>query len=222
VPAARPPVGKAVARWREPGWTVENLRKPGFAPRTLLDVGAGAGTAGLYEAFPEAHLVLIEPQEEHRQALERLLEGRPGEVLATAAGAMEGTARLNVDPGAPFVSSILERADGSPRPLEPRDVPLTTLDRLLEERRWTPPFGLKIDTEGFEDQVIDGASRLLEQTQFVIAEVSVLERFHESYSFAGFVALMAQRGFELCDILDGSRLATRELLYVDAVFRRRA
>src|SRR5207237_822373 len=80
---------------------------------------------------------------------------------------------------------------------EIREVPMTTLDHLRERHGWGGPFGLKIDAEGFEPEVIEGAERLLQETQFVIAEVSVTERFEDDHSFARFIAWIDSRGFAL-------------------------
>ena len=206
------------------GWDVDNLRKPGFEPATVIDVGVADGTHRLYQAFPNAYHVLIEPLVEFEKDLERLLERHRGEYLLTAVGADEGKAALKVDRHSLNMSSILRSAlprPGGPERFQVREVPITTLDNLLEARRWEGPFGLKIDAEGFEPQVIEGARRLLEQTQFVIAEVSVIERFEGDYSFAQFIALMDSAGFSLCDILHAQKVwQTRRLGFVDAMFSR--
>ena len=57
---------------RESGWRVEHLRRAGIAPATVIDVGAANGTRALYEAYPDARLVLIEPLVEHEPDLQRL------------------------------------------------------------------------------------------------------------------------------------------------------
>jgi hypothetical protein len=92
---------------------------------------------------------------------------------------------------------------------------MTTLDRLMEEHGFQPPFGLKIDAEGLEYEVIQGATAFLRETQFVVAEVSVAKRFEESYSFSEFAELMDRNDFYLWDILHigGKR-------FVDAAFRK--
>ena len=115
------------------------------------------------------------------------------------------------------MSSVLERADSTSTGFRPekRSVPMTTLDRLMEEHDFRPPFGLKIDVEGFEYQVIQGATAFLRKTQFVVAEVSVAKRFEESYSFSEFTELMDRNGFYLWDILNiGGKK------FVDAVFKK--
>jgi FkbM family methyltransferase len=223
--AAVPKLLALVAHWdrgrgsRE-GWSADNLQKPGFSPATVIDVGAGSGTPELYRAFPGARHVLIEPLSEYEPDLRRVAEERDAEYVLTAVGAKAGTATMNVDPQALNLAAV---ASGPPRDgLQSREVAMTTLDDLRAERDWHPPFALRIDTEGHEREVIEGATRLLEETQFVIAEASVSRR-EGSYSFAQFVALMDERGFELCDVLHAPREAnTKELEFVDAVFRRRA
>jgi FkbM family methyltransferase len=216
------------------------MRKRGFAPATVIDVGAAYGTPALYAAFPEAYHVMIEPLADYEPSLrERLGEVR-GEYLITAVGDSQGTETMRVDPSAPWTSSFMrsraatagadpaERSEKgrvrAPGPTgEERLIEVTTLDRLAGERGWTAPFGLKVDTEGYEDRVILGASGVLERTQFVIAEITVAPRYEGGYSFADFVALMQARGFALCDLIDASKPDPAGCLaYVDACFRRRS
>jgi FkbM family methyltransferase len=210
--------------WLGEGWRPENVRKRGFAPETVIDVGAGRGTPILYRAFPDAYHVMLEPLAEFEDELGRLLKRRRGEYLRTAVGAEQGVAMLRVDPECLLASSMNEvtwRDQNPENPLVEREVAVTTLDRLLEERQWKPPFGLKIDTEGFEDRVIKGATSLLRSTQFVLAEVSVTKRFEGSYTFAEFITLMDSHDFELCDILNVVKYVDQEASFMDALFRRR-
>jgi FkbM family methyltransferase len=206
------------------GWTSSNLRKENFSPVTVIDVGAQRGTRALYDAFPDSFHVLIEPLQEFEESLQRWAKELNGEYLVTAVGDREGTTTIHVDPKRRGTSSILRNTLLPPDVVDrvqDRQIPVTTLDTLLEQRRWTGPFGLKIDTEGYERHVIEGATRLLEQTQFVIAEVWVSERYDGGYSFAEFISLMDRRGFKLCDVLDGLKLSPQQdVSYIDVLFRR--
>jgi hypothetical protein len=97
---------------------------------------------------------------------------------------------------------------------------MDTIDRWVPALGLEGPFGIKIDTEGYELEVIRGAAETLRSTAFVIAEVTVSPRFHGSYSFPEFVSAMAAEGFSLCDILATRRTAPRGItLFVDAMFR---
>lgn len=207
-----------------PGWSPTSLRKPGFSPSTVVDVGAGEGTPALYKAFPEAFHVLIEPLKENRPHLQRILQEYEGEYFLTAIGAREERLNINVEPSVRKKSSINSRTDltSTGDLVERREIPVNTLDALMKKHNFKPPFGLKIDTEGFEYQVIEGAPRFLRETQFVIAEVSVAKRFIQSYSFSEFIQIMDRNGFRLNDILNTRRTksSVSELLFIDAMFRR--
>jgi FkbM family methyltransferase len=204
------------------GWKPERIRKPGLAPATVIDVGAGAGTPTLYQAFPDAYHVLIEPLKEFEQDLRRVVAAYRGEHVMSAVGAERGTTTIHVEHEGLMLSSILERSSSGNSKVEAREIPITTLDELRRRLDWQPPFGLKIDTEGYEHNVIGGATELLKETEFVIAEISTRpKRFDQNYSFAEFIALMDEHGFRFCDILDAPRLQRAvELQYIDGMFRR--
>jgi FkbM family methyltransferase len=207
---------------RETGWRPENLRKAGFGPATLIDVGVARGTPNLYDAFPDAHFVLVEPLEEFREDLERICRRRGGEFVIAAVGAEPGRAEIHIDPGMLYESSLLVnkwRPAAEQEALERREIEVTTLDSLWKSRGWEGPFGLKIDTEGYEHQVIEGAAELLRETQFVIAEVSIARPFADGASFAAFIALMDRHGFALYDLLDGLKRGDEGVDFVDALFR---
>jgi len=104
--------------------------------------------------------------------------------------------------------------------LERREIEVTTLDALRAERGWKGPFGLKIDAEGYEHQVIEGAAALLQETEFVIAEVSITRPFTGGASFADFIALMDGHGFSVHDLLDGLKRGNGGVEFVDVMFRR--
>ena len=127
----------------------------------MIDVGAGSGTPKLYAAFPDAHHVMIEPLAEFAPRLQRRVEEDGAEYVPLAAGDADGTATIHVDKGSLWESSLLVAGWGDAETREERTIQVATLDSLLEDRRWTPPFGLKIDTEGFEDRVIRGAREVL-------------------------------------------------------------
>jgi hypothetical protein len=63
-------------------------------------------------------------------------------------------------------------------------------------------IGLKIDTEGYELEVLRGAVETLPSCAFVICEASIQKRFHDSYEFSQLVAFMFDHGFRISTILD--------------------
>jgi FkbM family methyltransferase len=213
------PADLQAVRRRSSGWRPENLRKE-FTPATVIDVGAAHGTPSLYAAFPDAHHVLIDPLVEYEESLRHLAGRLGGEYLLVAAGDEEGSATVRIDAARLWRSSLLESLDPAIDE-EQREDAVTTLDALQRRKRWKPPFGVKIDTEGFEQKVIQGATRLLDDTQFVIAEVSVMKRFEASYTFAGFISKMDSLGFVVCDVLDGMKPRLNgQVVFADLLFKR--
>lgn len=191
------------------------------SPATIVDVGVGAGTPELYKAFPDAGLLLVEPLAEYEPHLKAICAARPRcRYALSAVGARQGTRSIQVVPGLLEHSSFLARTPlaATDNRIEERLVSVTTLDALMAELSPTPPFGLKIDTEGLELEVIRGATGLLRDTEFVIAEVSILKRFEASYTFAEFIAEMAARGFEVFDVLQVVRPDPSGTRYVDLAF----
>lgn len=216
-------LGFELRRTGRSGWSPDHLRRFGFAPRTLVDVGVGPGTPSLYAAFPDAELVLIEPLADCEPALQRIVASHPGRYWLCALGAEPGERVLRVEPGNPLKSSLLARTalTATGDPLEERRVPVTTLDRLLDEHGFTPPFGLKIDTEGFELDVVRGATRFLQDALFVIAEVSVAPRFEGGYAFEEFVTAIRDQGFRTCDVLHVAHGASSPgARYADMLFAK--
>jgi len=204
-------------------WNPKRLKKFGFNPKTIIDVGAGSGTAELFEVFPDAYYVLIEPLKEYERDLRSILKEYRGEYFLTAIGDKTGKIKINVEPGFLERTSIKEPSKltlAVKGETIVREIAITTVDALQKKHQFKPPFGLKIDTEGYDLQVVKGARELLRQTEFVIAEVSVAKRFEDSYSFAEFIGLMDKNNFALCEILYAYRRSNR-LIYVDCLFTKK-
>lgn len=203
------------------------MRPRGLAPATVIDVGVGYGTPWLMAGFPDAHTVLVEPNEGFRPHIDRLMAHRRGEVHYIAAGpaADEAVMTLNVlKPTSSTMStaSDIQKAEfarrGWERTTREVTVPVRRLDSLGWQS-WPKPFLLKIDSEGFELQVLAGAGDMLGAVQCIIAEVSIAERYAGGYSFSDFVAALDSYGFQLFDITDMLQFGrTGRLSTIDAAF----
>ncbi|MEW6751147.1 MAG: FkbM family methyltransferase [Candidatus Latescibacterota bacterium] len=214
-------LGFEVKRWR---WSPGYLTRLA-APATVVDVGAGFGTIELHRAFPGARFCLFEPLREYAPQLERLARAYDCRIHYQAVGASPGVLQIHVDPRWPTRTSFAERT-GMTRTgsrLESRQVEVVTLDQV---RQAGPPMSgpllLKIDTEGFELEVVRGATGFLQDTAVVIAEVSIAPRFAGGYTFAEFIAAMEQHGFAVHDVLRVSHVkGSTGARFADVVFRRR-
>lgn len=176
---------------------VQRLAELEIQPKTVFDVGAAQGTPPLYHAWPNAHHVLIEPLEEFGSTLKRIAGDLLScEVVLAAAGPVDETVTINVHPDL-FGSSLrLEHEDTDVNGV-PRQVPQIRLDSFTDQ---PPPYIIKIDTQGYELDVIEGASEILSKTEAVILEVSFF-RFHEGGAiFHEVIDFMCERDFVPYDV----------------------
>jgi FkbM family methyltransferase len=204
------------------------VRRLGFAPATVFDVGVDAGTPELYEAFPEARIVLVEPNQDCRPQLERLCARLPRAELVMAAATREpGEVTLYVHPD-PAGSSLYREAEGPEADGEARAVPGLPLDAIAAELGCWGPALIKADTQGSELDVLEGAAELLDETEVVVLEVSLFQFFVGGPDHWDVVRWMHSRGFVVYEVfgshyrpLDGA-LAQLDMAFVrhDGRFRR--
>lgn len=174
----------------------------GLRPQTIIDVGAASGTPALYEVFPEARQILIEPLEEFVPKLDLLVSKlHRAEYIIAAAGTKQGSIVLNVHPDL-VGSSIYKEGEVSNVNGVERTVPMVTLDRVCQDRDAEPPYLIKIDTQGAELDVLKGAERVLQETEFIILEVSLFEFFQGGSQLFDCINFMKERHFIAYDLFN--------------------
>lgn len=165
---------------------------------TVIDVGVWRGTPALYEAFADCRFVLVDPQ----SAGEKLLTSSPKNFTFVNKG-------LGSEPGKLIMHESLAKSTLHARtPLSAsdretdREVDLITLDQLFVEQNISGRVGLKIDTEGHEIEIIRGLDKFCDNIEFVICEVSVRDRFFNSYNFSELVEYFHARGFRFYNFMN--------------------
>jgi FkbM family methyltransferase len=189
------------------------LRYLASEPKTIIDVGVSHGTKNLYDAFPDLPFILIDPQ----KGGENLLTQKPKEYtfIQKGLGAEPGVMTLNESASQ---SSFVERDgvfDGDYPTVDTYDVEITTLANIVEELNPEPPFGIKIDTEGFELEVLKGMNGIFDKVDFLICETSIRRVYKDSYQFSELVAFLAEHGLLFYNILNDVAPWPR---YYDTVF----
>ncbi|MCI4319973.1 MAG: FkbM family methyltransferase [Thermoplasmata archaeon] len=155
-----------VARWFTP--------KPG---EHVVDVGAHLGLFSLKAAQSGAIVLAIEPNPATSEILVenlRLNGFASARVERTAVGSASGVGSLEVPPiyqgKASLVPGWATGGDGGP--LKKVPVRIASLDDLVDRAGFERIDWLLIDVEGYELEVLRGASRTLARTKTVIIEVS--------------------------------------------------
>lgn len=206
---------------------LELYRSVAPAPRHVIDVGVGDGTPWLYEAFPEAHLILVEPLREFEPAIRGILERRAGQCHLCCLAESDGEAVIEVHPwnltGSSLLktrsSKLLGTAGGVLEQVERRIVPQRRLDSIAAGL--PGPCVMKIDVEGAELGVLRGAVRTLGVTDLILLETSLLERHAGSPDLIDVGLWLKKQGFRLFEIVEIATVGSRRISsYVDAAFLR--
>lgn len=201
-------------------------------PSTVLDIGANVGQfarsvrqAGFtgtiisFEAIPEVHARLVE----------RAQDDPHWKVAPCAAlGATQGEGHINIaanlasssllDMGATHLqaapeSKYVRRAEISIRRLDEVGTPL-----LPEEG----PLYLKVDTQGNERDVLEGATGLLSRVSALQIELSLIPLYVGAPTISEMLPYVESIGFELFGLAPGFKdRSTGRLLQVDGFFVRR-
>ncbi|MBE9048062.1 FkbM family methyltransferase [Pleurocapsales cyanobacterium LEGE 10410] len=193
----------------------------GLKPATIIDVGAAQGTPALYEVFPKARHIFVEPLKEFTTYLDTLV-GKldKAEYIIAAAGTQRSNIVINVHPDL-VGSSIYKEGENSNVNGVERIVPVVSLDRICEEKGAEGPYLIKIDTQGSELNVLRGAEEVLQKTDFVILEVSLFEFFQDGPQLFECINFMKKRGFVAYDLFNLQyRLLDGAMSQVDIAFVR--
>ena len=199
--------------------TLEHAKRLSFEPKTVIDVGAGTGTFALYETFPKARHILIDPLLENRPYLEKIVNRlKNAEYLIAAAAQTSGTVTINVHRDY-YGSSVCKEFEGPDVDGTPRVVPAITLDELCKERELRGPYLIKVDVQGAELDVLSGASQVLKYTEYVVLEICLMGFFIGGPQLYDVAKFMNERGFVVYDILDyGYRPLDGAMSQVDMAF----
>src|SRR5262249_33963036 len=142
---------------------LEDVKARRFAPKGIVDVGANRGnwTRMALSIYPEASVIMVEPQDEMDQALGLLCRDQPKCVHVKA-----GVARVEGE----LIQTIWDDLDGSsflPMPDATlaksgwqRHTPVTTIDDILAKHDGFQPELVKLDVQGFEIEALSGGSQL--------------------------------------------------------------
>lgn len=201
------------------------LRDTGFAPSRAIDVGACQGDwARLWrQVFPESHLLMVEPQPQHSERLQCMVSMDPARlafapVLIGPPGLNSTTFHLMDDDTGGTGSSVLPELSDVPR--RSVQLPVQTLDEVYGNHNAPAPDFLKLDVQGYELEVLRGATRILGSVQFVLLEVSLVKYNAGGPLFDEVIEWMGKHRYRLVELFDTSRSRNGQLVQIDLLFKR--
>jgi len=202
-------------------WSLENLKRNGFVPKLIIDIGAYVGhwTEMAKSVFPNSYFLMIEAQPSKEASLKsvkaKFLTSVDYRISLLGASRQQDTPFFEMESG----SSVLAEQSNVPRKV--LSLPMETLDDILLEKKLKNASFLKLDVQGYEMEVLKGATETLKEVEVVMTEVSFLPYNRSGPLFNEVVQFMKDHEFVAYDIcslmrfyLDGS------LLQADVIFVR--
>jgi FkbM family methyltransferase len=174
-----------------------HVRALGFYPKTIFDIGVFQGTYELYNTWPDARLILVDPLKESEAAMKYICAHRraPASYILAAAGNRDGETRFHSFTD--MAASSMVSGSGE------QVVPMYTLDSLDTMFKGVSPYLLKIDVQGAEALVLSGASTVLPLCEVVMLETALFDFERTGITLPEMMALMKSKGFVPFDIYDG-------------------
>ena len=190
----------------------ETLVNLGFKPKHIVDVGANRGnwTKTALQYFPESHFSLFEPQAYLLKGSD--LERNPKvKIYFMGAGPVSSTMKLSKHSRDDSFSFALTAEEAAHQGREQVDSQVVSLDEFLPTIGMPQVDILKIDAEGWDLKVLEGAQATAESAEVVLLEASVMNKFFPN-KIDLVINEMKARGFVVFDITDLNRTPSKKAL----------
>ena len=204
------------------------LKKLGYQPRTIYDVGAAGGwwSHEIHKVLAEAEYHLFEPlvdfSPKYKTDLTENLKLHPFFTLHKfALGDKTGEIVINIFPEI-MGSTALENPYGYPDTRKRISVKEFSLDDAIKSFNLPVPQIIKIDTQGFELSILKGAQRTLPYVDVLLLECFMYRAYGENCPLmTEIVSWLNHCDFHLWDFADCERTDDGILQSQDCVFINR-
>lgn len=196
------------------------LKKLDFQPNFIVDIGANTGTwtREALREFPDASYLLIEPQERLSENFKDLLQNEKIKYLPIGVGNKNDILKFTIHDRDDSCSFIYSEEEAATMGYEQIEVPIKTLNSIIAEHQFPHPDIVKIDAEGLDLEVLEGASELFGKTEVFLVEAAIQNKVYKN-SLIRLINTMDAAGYELYDITDLNRPFDLPVLWlVEAAF----
>lgn len=185
---------------------------------TRLRQGGWGGRIVSFEPLPDAHAALVKAA-----ASDALWEIAPRMALGAGAGtlSLNVSAESDMSSALPFVPEMAELLDSAAY-TGTVTAPLARLDEVFAEHAGnTGRVLLKIDTQGTEANVLEGASGVLDQIHGIQLELSIVPVYQGERTYLDMIAALGELDFQPALFVPGYfNQRSARLISMDGVFIR--
>src|SRR5688572_27840180 len=154
-------------------------------------------TREVIQRFPNCDYFLIEARREHEPAL-ATFAAENSRVRYAICAAADQPGPIHFHAGDLFGGLAAHTAFSEHDIV----VPARTLDEIAATHQLRPPYLLKLDTHGFEQQILAGAKSLLSHTNLAVIEAYNHHMGHGNLLIPELSSHMATHGFRCLDFFD--------------------
>lgn len=197
------------------------LSSLGLKPDHIVDVGANHGdwTRAALAAFPLARVTMFEPQKHLSTKHADLAGNNRVKVCYQGVGDFDGSAAFTFHPRDDSSSFVYSAPAAAAQGFVQSDVEICRLDTVMTKSKFGMPEIVKIDAEGLDLKVLNGAPETLASADIVLIEATVSCPEYPNTAAIVF-SRMEMEGFRLFDITDLNRMPNGTLWLIEAVFVR--
>lgn len=171
----------------------------------FFDIGANWGQTikKMSSNYPDAKVHAFEPSKNCFESLKVNFKNNTVSLHNLAVGSSSSQLEFN-EYSWSALNSLLKRAYGTAEILETYLVDVVTIDEFCKNNAVSHINLLKTDTEGYELNVLEGASEMmrLNKIQFVYVEIFFNENYVRQSSFGDIYNFLLENGFELVRFYD--------------------
>ena len=154
-------------------WSIANMKRNGFNPKIILDIGAyhGEWTTEVIKFFPNSRYLLFEANPEKKDILYKLSKKHRNIEVDIAL--------LSSVSGQPTKFNILETASSALEEYNEtkgKNIVLQTytLNNILKNKNIDKIDFVKLDVQGYELEILKGAEEYLQHCEAILTEISLI------------------------------------------------
>ena len=205
-----------------------NIRQYVDEIHTVIDVGANQGQFAIAasKGYPQANIYSFEPLPETFLVLKKNV-GEYDRIKSfnTALGSEQGVIDFYKNnhshaSSALPVSTFQKNQLPETSITQKIQVPVERLDRIADKLVLEAPVLLKLDVQGFEKQVLEGSSGIINKIDFLVFEASFIQMYDGETLFNELHDYVQSCGFELVAPVGALQNKKGQFLQLDMLYRR--
>jgi FkbM family methyltransferase len=193
----------------------------------VVDVGANRGQFAWFarEHFEDARIVSFEPLERPANIFLKVFRGDPMIKLVRAAvGERDGTLTMHVtaddDSSSPLEITAKQVQHFGSRVVTSSQVTCAPLSKYISIDDFGARNLLKIDTQGYELEVLKGSNDLLDRFEAIYCEVSYIELYRGQALANEIICYLYKRQFRLVGVYNQINTSNQGAVQADMLFFR--